>query len=80
MEMDTPIRIIFMVLKQTHMLRAPCFSLIQPQLSTASRFQSGLSQQTEGIIYAGKDMETSRRERDVCSLSIFVRTKGLSQR
>lgn len=47
-------------------------SPISPQLSTASRFQSGLSQQTEGIIYAGKQKGTSRRGRDLCVFLAFL--------
>ena len=65
--------------RHTHAQGTP-LSPINPQLSTASRFQSGLSQQTEGIIYAGKEKGTSRRERGrvrVSCISILVRTKGL---
>lgn len=69
--------IMFMALKQletqthTYTQGIP-LSPINPQLSTASRFQSGLSQQTEGIIYPGKEKGTSGRERSVCYLHIYT--------
>lgn len=64
LEMDTPLVSCLRPNTDTQAHGIPLFP-IHPQLSMASRFQSGLSQQTERIIYAGRDKETSKRERHV---------------